>query len=830
MKKTSHTILIVDDSVEDVALYRRYLLHDPDHSYVILEATSGAEGLMLWNQHHPDILLLDYRLPDLDGLQFVAELTTPGLLPCLLPVIMLTGQGNEMIAVQAMKAGIQDYLVKGQITQQGLQLVVNKTIAKIEIHTQMQQGLKRELLSYQIAQKIHQSLDLDEILKTTVAEVRQFLQIDQAVILRFQANDCATVMTESVDADWNGLLSTDLCFTQDYIDSFRQGLVILEPDRSSTPFDGEQLQERASMMVPILQNGLLWGVLIVHHYTRTHLWEVVEVDLLKQLAIQVGIGLQQAQLYQLAQAEIAHRKRVEAQLRRSEECYRTLFESLDEGFCMIKVLFDEKNKPFDYCFLETNPAFEKQTGLRDVQGKRVLELIPDLEQYWADVYGKVALTGEPIRFTQYVRGLGKWYDAYAFQINLPEPQTVAILFKDVTERHLAQQQREQLLAQAQFAQAEAERMNSIKDQFLAILSHELRTPLNPILGWAKLLQTRTLSSEKISEALKTIERNAEMQSRLIDDLLDMATVLNGKLSLEMVPVNFVSVIESALDTIMPAALAKSISVRVSSMEAINVMGDVTRLQQLVWNLLSNSIKFTRHHGKVDIRLEQVDNQAKLTVTDNGKGINPDFLPHIFDSFWQEDTSSTRRYGGLGLGLAIVRQLVEAHGGTIIAHSQGEELGATFTVCLPLLRVKPQIDNASEISEVAFDLTGFRVLVVDDDLDTCEMLQILLTQYGAEVTSATSAMQALARLEAFKPDILLSDIGMPEINGHTLIQQIRHLPSPQSANILAIALSAYSKPEDHQRALNNGFNCQINKPFQIEELLKTVVRLACPQRK
>jgi PAS domain S-box-containing protein len=400
-----------------------------------------------------------------------------------------------------------------------------------------------------------------------------------------------------------------------------------------------------------------------------------------------------------------------------------------------------------------------------------------------------------------------------------------IAWRDISDRVQFERDRELILQQEQAARAEAERANRVKDEFLAILSHELRSPLNPILGWSKLLQTRNFDATKTAQALATIERNAKLQTQLIDDLLDMAKILRGKLSMETAPVNLAFVIEAAIDTVRAAAVAKSILIHPVLPAIGQISGDGARLQQIVWNLLSNAVKFTSPGGRVDIRLERVGDRAEITVKDTGKGINPDFLPYLFESFRQEDNSTARKHGGLGLGLAIVRQLVEAHGGTITADSPGEGLGATFTVQLPLLDVEPKIRQTEELPEQEPDLTGIRVLTVDDEPDARALLTALLTQYGAEVTTVASAAEVLATLESFQPDVLVSDIGMPDVDGYALIQQIRALPPEKGGQIPAIALTAYARAEDRQQALSSGYQRHVTKPIEPEQFVQAVMALA-----
>ncbi|MEH2217367.1 MAG: PAS domain-containing protein [Nostoc sp.] len=1501
MSQQQRTLLIVDDSPEDRELYRRYLLRDREYSYTFLEATLGRQGLELWQQHQPDAILLDYRLPDLDGLEFLAKLQPSTQQPCL-PVIVVTGQGNEAIAVQAMKAGAQDYIVKEQITPEGLQIAVNGAIETVRLRTQLQQRIERERVVAHITQQIHQSLNLDEILQTTVAEVRQFLHTDRVLVFRLKPDGYGTVIAESVGAEWRSLLSStiydpclaenylawnpseavsyDSAFVENYFQRYHQGQVTAISDIQDSSIDPchvellAQFQVKANLVVPILQDNQFWGLLIAHHCASPRFWQPLEIDLLKELAIQVSIALRQAELYQQAQHELKERQQVEAELRQSEERLQlalsasrmgtwnwniqtgkiswsdnleALFgmepgefdgsyemfaarlhqddrdrvlaavkraiatgENYDIEFRVVypngkirwalsqgKVFYDQDGQPIqmagidlditepkrsaqvlrdseerfrqlaenieavfwikevyenrvsyvspayqrlwglnpeelyqgqqswvdrihpedrestdkafhekavagqfdeeyriiladgsirwvhDRCFplrdeageiyrfagiaediserkrsfaalqeseerfrtsvenmldcfgvyrairneqgqiidfrteyvndaacLNNQMTYEQQIGRglcellpghrdsglfdeycqvvetgqalikdslvyeddygqqrlvrafdirvakfgdgfvatwRDITARqqteealrqseefknRILESssdcikvlsldgrllymntgglclmeIDDLDSYintewvcfWEGSYrqqaeqalaaakvGKISVfrgycptikntpkwwevvvspildasgqmervllvsrditqrkktelllqesearlklaykatrsglwdwdiirnsahiseeycnlfgfdpTTESITYEEWlsclhpddrtsaneavtrtiqqqqehyesdfrilhhngirwlvakgkvfydtvgnaVRMLGNVQDItdrklaeqhlyeseerlqlgmqiagfalarFDYKSNIVElsPEAAALyglpvdelvvsrerihatfhpeeqaelaqlidylsdpaassLFAcdhrvvwpngsvrwlsvrkrtfvdptsadqrplyailaalDITDRKLAEQEREQLLEQEKLARAEAERANRIKDEFLAVLSHELRSPLNPILGWTKLLQTRKFSEAKTAEALATIERNAKLQTQLIDDLLDVAKILRGKLSIDAAPVNLAFVIEAAIDTVTTAAIAKSIALHPILPNIGQVSGDSNRLQQIVWNLLSNAIKFTPKGGRVEIRLERVDDRAHIIVSDTGRGISPDFLPYIFESFRQEDVSITRKYGGLGLGLAIVRQLVEAHGGAIAADSPGEGFGATFTVQLPLLNIESEIKQIDELSQPALELTGIRVLTVDDDPDARELLTVLLTEYGATVKTVASAAEVLANLESFQPDVLVSDIGMPEVDGYKLIQQIRTLPPEKGGQIRAIALTAYARVDDSERAIASGYQRHVTKPLNPEELVQAVVALA-----
>ncbi|NQE36555.1 response regulator [Microcoleus asticus] len=400
--------------------------------------------------------------------------------------------------------------------------------------------------------------------------------------------------------------------------------------------------------------------------------------------------------------------------------------------------------------------------------------------------------------------------------------------RDVTDRKQAEEERGRLIRE-QVARQEAERANQMKDEFLAILSHELRTPLNAILGWSRLLRAKKFDGETIDKALETIERNAKSQAQLIEDILDVSRILRGKLNLNKHPIRLESVIELAIDSLRPLAEEKSILLELTySPNVGEVIGDFDRLQQIVWNLLSNSLKFTPQDGKVEVRLESVGDEAQIQIIDSGIGIDPDFLPYVFDRFRQADSSTTRSYGGLGLGLAIVRHLVEQHGGKVDAENNPGE-GAKFTVALPLAQRNPRAeDDWSQVNDPAEALpalVNLQLLVVDDDDDTREFLIALLEEEGAMVRSAASVTEALAALESSWPDVLLSDIGMPGSDGYELIARVREMEVLRGRKMPAIALTAYARESERQQALQAGFQMHLCKPVEVTKLIAGIANLA-----
>ncbi|HZN00673.1 MAG TPA: ATP-binding protein [Pyrinomonadaceae bacterium] len=394
--------------------------------------------------------------------------------------------------------------------------------------------------------------------------------------------------------------------------------------------------------------------------------------------------------------------------------------------------------------------------------------------------------------------------------------------RDITEQRQARKELDE-------AYRQAEESSRLKEEFLATISHELRTPLSAILGWARMLRLGQLSKENAAKALDTIERNARAQAQLIDDLLDVSRIVTGKLRMDVRPSDPNSFIDAAVEAVRPAAEAKGVRVqKVIDTGLISIPGDPVRLQQVIWNLLSNAIKFTPRGGRVQIRSERVNSHLEIVVSDTGQGISPDFLPHVFDRFRQADQKASRQHGGMGLGLAIVRHLVELHGGNVSATSEGEGQGATFTVRLPIspiyqvdpsgARVHPAARDLLPANDTTERLDGLRILIVDDEPDTRDLLRQGLEYCGANVRLAGSAAEAVDAIVAEIPDILISDIGMPGIDGYDLIRQIRELPADAGGKVPAVALTAYTRVEDRLQALRAGYDMHVPKPVELAELV------------
>ncbi|MBN3951681.1 MAG: response regulator [Nostoc sp. NMS7] len=530
------------------------------------------------------------------------------------------------------------------------------------------------------------------------------------------------------------------------------------------------------------------------------------------------------------QQEILERQRILEILRQSEERYRYLAEAIPQ-----LVWTTDANGECDFF----NQNWCDYTGLTLEQSLGygwLAALHPDdvqsADEIWSNAVKNRTIYNNEYRFKRAFDGSYRWQLARGLPLK-DEQGFVVKWFGTCTDIHEQKQileERAHLLELEQVARAKAETANRIKDEFLAVLSHELRTPLNAILGWSKLLQTRALDQAKTSEALATIERNATLQVQLIEDLLDISRILQGKLTLNITKINLGSTVLSALETMHLAAETKLIEVNTAfTPDVRQVMGDSTRLQQVVWNLVSNAIKFTPKGGKVEVRLEQVDDYAQIIISDTGKGISAEFLPYVFDYFRQADSTSTRSFGGLGLGLAIVRNIIEMHGGIVKAESEGEGKGAIFTVSLPLLPDEsPSLTDEQNypafLATNSLLLTGLRVLVVEDDDDSRDFITFVLEQDGAFVIAVSSAFEALQTLAEVKLDVLVSDIGMPDMDGYMLIHQVRTWTAEQGGEIPAIALTAFARNDDQQEALKAGFQLHLSKPLNPEELIAAIVQL------
>ena len=627
-----------------------------------------------------------------------------------------------------------------------------------------------------------------------------------------------------------------------------------------------ELGLKSCMILPLMARERIFGAISFVTAESERRYSMADLSLAQDVAHRAAIAIDNARLYQEAQQAQTTAERALERIARLQSITAALSESLTPAQ-VSEVIVEQNMAALGASSALVALLNENKTELEIV---RAVGYNQDLLDTWRHFaidspfpLAEAVRTGQPIwaqaRQNQIARypHLAEIYAQYDIDpwifiplmvegwavggITLGFAQPQLLSGEDQAFILAVAQQCAQAIARAHLYEAErtarnaAESANRIKDEFLAVLSHELRTPLNPILGWTKLMRTRKLDQLTSARALETIERNAKLQTQLIEDLLDVSRILQGKLNLNFYPINLVSVIEAAIETVRLSAQAKSIEIQtILESDVGQVLGDTNRLQQVIWNILSNAIKFTPTGGQVKIKLEQVGLQVKICITDTGKGIVPEFLAYVFDYFRQADSATTRKFGGLGLGLAIVRHLVELHGGTVQAESLGEGQGATFTVILPCLQdeskgIKNAKDNSSLLADQSSPLSGLQILVVDDDADMREFLSFMLEQYGATVTTVTSAIAALTTLSQSQPNLIISDIGMPEMDGYMLMRQVRSLKPEQGGTIPAIALTAYAGEMDQQQALAVGFQQHISKPVDPQELVKAIVLLGTDKK-
>jgi PAS domain S-box-containing protein len=531
--------------------------------------------------------------------------------------------------------------------------------------------------------------------------------------------------------------------------------------------------------------------------------------------------------------DITERRSAEHALAHSYERTESILASISDAFYVL-------DSEWRFTYVNEYGAALARKPREELLGKVCWEVFPDVvgtplqRDYERAMAERIPVSGE-----FYYPKYGVWFSHRIY----PSAEGVSSYVTDITARKNQDEERDILLAREQAARRDAEQANRLKDEFLATLSHELRTPLTAILGWSRIVRAGNPGPDAVQRAIEAIDRNAEAQRHLIEDLLDVSAVITGKVRLDMQPVSLATVIEAAQQTVKPAAEAKGIHFETTlDPEAGLVSGDAARLQQVVWNLLSNAVKFTPSGGCIEIRLERLASHIQVVVSDTGQGIDQEFLPYVFDRFRQADSSTTRRSGGLGLGLAIVRHLVELHGGVVSVTSLGRGHGATFTVRLPLMvshgeqkteqRVKAQTNLYDTADQKCLpELEERKVLVVDDQPDTLLLLQTVLEECGADVRSTLSSSQALSEVKTWKPDVIVCDIGMPEEDGYAFIQHLRELEG-QDGQIPAVALTAYVRPEDRTKALTSGYQMYLAKPFEPMELaavISSLLRLKPQQR-
>jgi signal transduction histidine kinase/DNA-binding response OmpR family regulator len=846
-------VLLADDN-HDMREYVQRLL---GARFNVEAVGDGAAALAAARARKPSLVITDVMMPVLDGFGLLREIRADSALRDV-PVLMLSARAGEESRLEGLRAGADDYLVK---PFSGRELIA-RVAAHLELSRLRREGEARERELRNEAEALNEvalvlgaELDLSALVQK-VTDIGS--ELTHAAFGAFFYNtidergETYTLYTLS-GAPQEAFAKFGMPrATQLFGPTFRgEGVIrihdVLQDHRygKNPPHAGMpqgHLPVRSYLAAPVIsRSGEVLGGLFFGHPEPGVFTKHAE-RIAAGIAAQAAVAIDNARLYGRSQREVAERTIAEEAVRRRELQLQALLDQAPMGIYLLDADLNIRHvNPV------ARPVFSGQDELRGVSFVHLMKQMwpPEAADEIVSSFRSTLETGQPYHVREFAaerRDIDTvdYYDWQIHRVPLPDGTSgVVCYFTNITEHVRARQalaesegRTRQLLESERAARAEAERAGRMKDEFLATLSHELRTPLNAILGWTHLLRKKPPAGGDIQQGLTVIERNARVQTQLIADLLDMSRIISGKMRLDVQRVELPVVIEAALEAVRPAAEAREVRLQ-SVLEPISepVHGDPARLQQIVWNLLSNAVKFTPKGGRVQVVLARVNSHVEITVSDTGKGIKPEFLPHVFERFRQADSSAAREHGGLGLGLSIVKQLVELHGGSVHAVSMGEGEGATFSIHLPLaivhkaeqeaLKVHPRAITLASTESDQPDLSGVRVLVVDDEPDAREIVKRVLEDCNAIVRVASSAQEGLMLVDAEQIDVLLSDIGMPGEDGYAFIRTLRR----QGNRVPAAALTAFARSEDRTRALRAGYRGHLSKPVEPSELLATVAALA-----
>lgn len=799
------SILLIEDSPLDAALIRARLEHsnlnfqvkqvsDPND----LEEVLGHDGY--------DIILSDYNLLGLPGDDILRRARS--LCPDT-PFVFVSGALGEEKAIELLKCGATDYILKDRLDRlvPSVERALDEARLKEETrraYAETQQARLRLEGLLALSSGLARAASLEELVREISSHARTFLGTHDVFL--------ATLNGESLQ------------WVREGIDAV-SAAALLELGGSSETLFGQGLSPRVddveapSALVPLWGRERQIGLLCL-------VWDPPKQFVEEDKSVIEALGRHCGQTLERVLASEARAL--------SEERFRSFVEATAQVVWFADGWGQVVAELPEWC------AFTGQAP-QEILGEGWLSGVhPEDEQRVAGEWAEAVR--EHVGFESVFRLLhhsGDWRHVQVravpvLQADRSVREWVGTMV-DVTPAQLARERLEeserryrQAAESEKVARQQAEQANRLKDEFLATVSHELRTPLTAMLGWVHMLRTAQLPPDKVDQALETVERNARAQAKIIDDLLDVSRILAGKLKIEVETVDLLGVVEQAIETATPAAAARNVHIQTALDSTVRVMGDPHRLGQVIWNLVSNAVKFTPPGGEVCVMLHRRGDGAEIEVKDDGEGIDPDFLPYVFERFRQADGSTTRRQGGLGLGLSIVKHLVELHGGRVAAYSDGRGRGSTFSVSLPLAAVPGTVlgrDQSEPLKVERPQLRGVHLLVVDDEADTRELLRAMLETCNARVSTAASADEALLLLQQEKPDLLISDIGMPGEDGYTLIGRVRQLSPELGGRTPAVALTAYSRAEDRTRVLMAGFNSHVPKPVEPLELLAVVRSLS-----
>ena len=830
-------VLLADDNA-DMREYVRGLLA---RHWAVEAVADGRAALEAARSRVPDLILTDVMMPGLDGFELLRELRADPTTREI-PVILLSARAGEESRVEGLEAGADDYLIKP--------FSARELLAHVDAHLKLKSLRERLQASLRESHErlAHELADMTRLQQVST----RLIGTDDPETLLLEIVDAAIAVTTAdmgniqlLDADAGSLkIVASRGFERPFLEFFdavhdghaacgtamqSRERVIIDDVAASPLFVGTPALDvmlaakaLAVQSTPLIsRSGRLVGMFSTH-YRAPHRPSDRELRLLDILARQA--------------ADAIERMQAEQGLRHRTEQFEALLDNAPLGVYLVDA---------DLRIRQVNPVARPVFGdIPDLIGRDFDEVIHIL---WAKPYADEIVrlfrhtleTGEPYFTAEHVeqrldRGMTEYYEWRINRIPLPDGRHgVVCYFRDISAEVQARMAIAESAREAERAKAQAEAANRAKDEFLATLSHELRTPLNSILGWTRMLRAGSLDAAATQRALEVVDRNVNHQNRLITDLLDISRIISGKLTLETAVVDLRAIVVSVIEMLQPSAQAKSVAI-VSALTrgAVPVDGDAERLRQIVANLMSNAVKFTPSGGQVTARLETTGDRARLTVSDTGKGISPEFLPHIFERFRQADASSTRAQAGLGLGLAIVRHIAELHGGSISAESAGADKGATFTVELPLAlasRDRSSVPDALRRNGMALDpataLEGISVLIVEDDADSRDLLAMVLASRGAGVTAVETVREALGVAREARPDVIVCDLAMPGEDGFAFIRTLRSSPADEAAAIPALALTAYARLEDRDRALRAGFQLHMSKPVEPRDFVDAVARLA-----